>query len=247
MPGKQVHALDDRLLDAVRKVGLRVFFVHQGDVVELVHLTFQHLTHAVIENHREFTGERRVVGAAVGDHRRHQVAVAVLMLQPFPTQCRAPCRSPEQKASGPLIRRRPDQVADALEAEHRVIDVERQHRQAMHRVTGRRGHPGTDRPGLADALFQNLAVERFPIAENRTDVFRLIALADAGINPDLLEQAGHAERPRFIRYDRHDARPQLFVPQQTTEHAHERHGGGHFLAFGGNGEPGITVDLGDGQ
>ncbi|MNF59911.1 hypothetical protein D3C84_415130 [compost metagenome] len=171
------------------------------------------------------------------------MTVAVLVLQAFATQCRATCRGSEQKAAGPLIRRRPDQVADTLEAEHRVVDVERQHRQAMHRIAGRRCNPGADCPGLADALFENLAVQRFSIAQDRTDVFRLISLPHAGVNADLLEQAGHAERTRFIRHDRHDARAQLFVPQQTTEHSNERHGGGHFLALGSNGKRAIAADV----
>ncbi|MNY25311.1 hypothetical protein D3C86_1590860 [compost metagenome] len=226
---------------------MRVAFVHQGDVIKLVDLTLQHLAHAMIQDHRKLAGERGVVGTAVGHHRRHQMAVAVLMLQAFAPQRRASRGSAKQEPASPLIRCRPDQIANALEAEHRVIDVERQHRQAMHRIAGRGGHPRTDGAGLADALFENLAIEGFAITEDRTDVLRFIALPHAGIDADLLEQAGHAEGPRLIRHDRHDSRPQRLVPQQTAEHPHEGHGGGHFLAFGGEGKPGVAVYIGHGQ
>ncbi|MNI68785.1 hypothetical protein D3C73_1244980 [compost metagenome] len=141
MSGEQVHALDDCSLGPLRQIGLRVVFVHQRDVVELVDLPFEHLAHAVVEDHRKLPGERRIVGPAIGHHRRHQMAVAVLMLQAFAPQGGASRRGPEQETPGALVGRRPDQVTDALEAEHRVVDVERQHRQVVHAVGGGRGDP----------------------------------------------------------------------------------------------------------
>ena len=50
------------------QIGLRVVLVHQRDVIEDVFLFDQHGTHAVVNNHRHFARECRVVGAAIG-HR----------------------------------------------------------------------------------------------------------------------------------------------------------------------------------
>ncbi len=152
------------------------------------------------------------------------------MLQAFATQCGASRRGTQQEAARALVSGRPDGVADTLKAKHRVIDVERQHGQAMHAVAGGRCRPAGDGTGLADALFQNLAIERLAVAEHRADVFRLVALADAGINANLLEQIGHAKGARLVGHDGHDARAQLRVLQQVAQHAHKGHGGGHFLA-----------------
>jgi hypothetical protein len=60
------------------------------------------------------------------------MAAAVLMLQSLAAQCGATGRGANQEATRALISRRPDQVADALETEHRVVDIEGQHRQPMH-------------------------------------------------------------------------------------------------------------------
>ena len=59
------------------------------------------------------------------------VAVAVLVLQALAVQRRAAGRAAEQEAAGAHVAGRPGQVADALEAEHRVVDVERDHRDVV--------------------------------------------------------------------------------------------------------------------
>ena len=57
-----------------------------------------------------------------------QVAVAVLVLQALAVERGPPGGAAEQEAAGPRVAGRPGQVADPLEAEHRVVDVERDHR-----------------------------------------------------------------------------------------------------------------------
>src|SRR5258708_22144573 len=59
---------------------------------------------------------------------------SVLVLQAFSAQRGAARGGAQQKAARPLVGRRPDGVAHALEAEHGVVDVERQHGQAVHAV-----------------------------------------------------------------------------------------------------------------
>src|SRR3546814_11071599 len=51
----------------------------------------------------------------------------------------------------------PGGVADALEAEHRVVDVERQQLQVVGAVAGGAGEPAGECAGLGDAFLQHLA------------------------------------------------------------------------------------------
>src|SRR5688500_13558638 len=97
-------------------------------------MLFQHLSCTVIDDDRELAGKRWVIGSTVRHGRGSNVTTAILVLQPFPTQGRAPrCRS-DQETSRSLVRRGPDQVTDALKTKHRIENIERQHRQVMNAV-----------------------------------------------------------------------------------------------------------------
>ena len=158
------------------------------------------------------------------------MTAAVLMLQPFAGKCGAARGCAEQKSARLLVGSRPDQISHPLKAKHRVINVERQHGQAVHAVAGCRRGPAGDCTCFADAFFKDLAIERLAIRKHRTDVFRRVTLADAGINSDLLEQVCHAKSARLIRHNRHDARAECRVLEQIAHDAHERHRGAHRLA-----------------
>ena len=56
--------------------------------------------------------------------------MAVLVLQSFAEQRRAPGGGAEQEPAGASVGRLPDEVADALEAEHRIERVEGHRRHA---------------------------------------------------------------------------------------------------------------------
>ena len=219
---------------------LRVVFVHQRDVIEHVLLLDQHLADAGIDDDGQLARERRVVGLAVGDGRGDQVAGPVLVLQPFAAERGAPGRRSQQEAARALIGGRPDLVAHALKTEHRVVDVERQHRQPVHAVAGGCGGPAGQRAGLADAFFQDLAIGGFAVTQDGVDVFGRVALADAGIDADLLEQIGHAEGARLVRHDGHHARAERLVFQERAQHADEGHRGAHLLAIGCQRELGVA-------
>ena len=60
--------------------------------------------------------------------------MAVVVLEPFTVQGRAPGSGAHQEPATARIPERPDLVACALESEHRVEDVERDHRLAVDRV-----------------------------------------------------------------------------------------------------------------
>ena len=136
-----IEARHDVGFDAFGHRRLRVGLVHDGDVVELVDLGFDHAAHAVVDDDREFVGVGGVVGAAVRRQGRHRVTGAVLMLQPLPREGRAARRGAQQEPACPLVGRGPDQVADPLKAEHRIVDIERQHREVVDAVGGRRRRP----------------------------------------------------------------------------------------------------------
>src|SRR2546427_4184503 len=66
----------------------------------------------------------------------------------------------EAPAAG--VAERPGLVARPLEAEHRVEDVERDHRQVVARVGGPGGLEARHRTGLRDPLLEDLPVLRLP-------------------------------------------------------------------------------------
>ena len=132
--GKSIHPADDPVPHALRHRRLGVVLVHRRDVVERVDVALHHVPGAMVEDHRHLVGEGRVVGAAVRDRRGDEVARPVLVLQALAAERGAAGGGADQEAAGALVGRRPDQVADALEAEHRVVDVERQHREAVDAV-----------------------------------------------------------------------------------------------------------------
>ena len=145
------------------------------------------------------------------------------MLQSFAGERRAAGRAAEQEAAAARIGGGPDEVADALEAEHRVEDEERNRVDAVRRVRRAGGDPRRNRSGLGDAFFENLPVLRFLVVEQRRHVDRLVELADARVDADRAEERLHAERPRFVRHDRHDELADLLVAQQLRQHLHEHH------------------------
>ena len=168
------------------------------------------------------------------------MAAAILVLQAFATQsCSARC-CPQQKASGALISSRPNSIAYALKTKHRVIDIKRQHGKTVHAVTGSSSSPTCKRARFADTLFQNLAVECFPITQHRTNIFWRVVLAHAAVNTHLFKQVGHSKSARLVSHDRNQAPTQHRVFQQIAQHAHKRHGGAHLFTVRCDCKLGIT-------
>ncbi len=60
--------------------------------------------------------------------------MAVFMLQTFAVERGASGRAADEEAARAHVAGRPSQIADALETEHRVVDVERQHRHVADRI-----------------------------------------------------------------------------------------------------------------
>src|ERR1700680_3077877 len=102
----------------------------------------------------------------------------VLVLQALTVERRASCSATEHEAATPRVAERPDEVADSLVAEHRVVDVEGNHRLPVGRVRGPRGGEAAHRPGFGDALFEDLPVDGLAVREHPPRVHRLVALSE---------------------------------------------------------------------
>ena len=113
----------DPLLRPVRHRRVRVVLVHQRQVVEDVLLLADHPAQPLLDDDRDLVAVGRVVGDAVGDRRGEQVRVAVLVLQALAVERRAPRGAAEQEPARAVVAGRPGEVADPLEAEHRVLDL----------------------------------------------------------------------------------------------------------------------------
>jgi hypothetical protein len=69
------------------------------------------------------------------------VTVAVLVLQALPVERGTPCCAADQEAACPQVASRPGEITDPLEAEHRVVDVERDHWRVRCRIRRRGRNP----------------------------------------------------------------------------------------------------------
>ncbi|VDZ80846.1 Uncharacterised protein [Salmonella bongori] len=78
-----------------------------------------------MHNDGHFVSIRRIVRDTVRDSQRLNVAVAIFVLQTFAVQGRTTGSSADQEAARLLVTRSPAQVANTLEPEHGVVDVER--------------------------------------------------------------------------------------------------------------------------
>ena len=148
------------------------------------------------------------------------MAVAILVLQSLAIERGAAGGTAEEESTGPAVAGGPDQIADPLEAEHRVVDEHRDHRHAVRRVGRSGGDETCHAPRLGDPLLENLPVLRFAIIEELIGVDRLVELPSMGVDPALLEERIHAERARLVGDDRDDVLPHRLVLEQRR---HERH------------------------
>jgi hypothetical protein len=100
------------------------------------------------------------------------------MLQAFTIERGAASGCTNQETTRLRITGRPRKIANALETEHGVVNVERHHRLVVHRIRRARRHPRRHCAGFVDALFQNTALLVFAVIHHLTGVFRFVELAD---------------------------------------------------------------------
>src|SRR5438132_9708038 len=116
------------------------------------------------------------------------MAVAILMLQTFARKRRSSSRAAEQKSARAHIGCGPDEVRNALESEHRVVDEEWNRIDAVRRIGGARRDARSHRAGFRNALLENLSVLRFLVIEQSVYIHGFILLADARINTGSAEK-----------------------------------------------------------
>src|SRR5437868_2974084 len=135
-----------------------IVLVHESDVVEDILLVLEHALQAALDDYRDFVRERRVIRDAVRNGGCQDVTVAVLVLQTFTVEGGAAGGGAEQKATCATIASRPREVANALESEHRVIDVKGDHWHVAGAVRSRGGNPRRHGTRLVDAFLEDLPV-----------------------------------------------------------------------------------------
>ena len=182
-----------------------------------------HPVQAVLHDVGDLVAEGRVVVHDRRVRRREQRRVPVGVLQPLAGQRRAPGGRPDEEAAGHLVGRRPDRVARALEPEHRVEDVDRDHRLAVRRVARPDGRERRHRPGLVDAEVEDLAVLRLAVGEHQLGVDGRVVLPVRVVDLDRREEAVHPEGAGLVGDDRHDPLAELLVAHEVLEQPDERH------------------------
>ena len=158
--------------------------------------------------------------------------MAVLVLQALAVQRGAPRSPAQQEAARAHVTGGVAKVPHALEAEHRVEDVERDHLHGVRRVRRGGGHPVAHAAGLVDAFLQDLPVLVFLVEHQLVVVLRRVELALLVPDAKLPEHALHAEGARFVRHDRHDVLADVLVADQQLQDLDEGHRCRDFAVIG---------------
>src|SRR5438128_10648334 len=111
--------------------------------------------------------------------------MAILVLEPFTSKCRAASRGPQQKTAAAHIRRRPNQIANALEAKHGVVNEERNRIDTMGGIGGTGGDERRHRPGFGNPFLEELAVCGFLVIDQGVTINRLVQLSNVRIDTTL--------------------------------------------------------------
>src|SRR6267142_1040676 len=214
-----VHAAQNAVFHIAGHGWHGVRLVHQRDVVKNVFAIFVHAANAILNDDGDFVGECRIISEQIGNRQREDVAVAILMLQAFAGERGAAGGAAEKEASRAHIGSGPDEVGDALETEHRVVDEKRNGIDAVSSVGGARGDERGHGAGFSDSLFEDLAVFGFLVVHQSVDIDRLIFLTDAGINASGAEERFHAEGAGFVWNDRNYELADFGIAQHFAQHA----------------------------
>ena len=209
-----------------------VVLVHHGQVVINIFLTGHHTFQTVVDDHRQLVGIRRVVTDTIRNSRSQNVAVPILMLQSLAIEGCPPSRSAKQESTRLHIAGRPGQIADPLEAEHRVVNIERHHHPIVRRIRSRRRYPGAERASLIDPFFQNLTLLILAVVHHLITIDRFILLTLRRIDPELTEHPLHSESPCLIRNDRHDPGTERLIANQCGQNPNERLCSRNFTSLG---------------
>ena len=162
---------------------LRIGLVVDRDVeVHVLRVLTEHPCQTVFDDVGDLVGEGGVVGHHCRVGRRQQQGVAVGVLQAFAGQGGPARGGAQHKAACHLIGGRPEAIAGALETEHRVEDVHRDHRLVVGRIRRSDGRERGCRARLVDALVQDLAFLTFFVGQHQLGVDRGVELTVAVVD-----------------------------------------------------------------
>ena len=99
------------------------------------------------------------------------------MLEPLAVKGGAPGGGSQEEAPGHDVARQPHLVPHPLEAEHRVVDEERDHMDPVRGISGAGGGEAGHGTGFVDSFLEDLAVLGLVIIKGRGAVDRFIELA----------------------------------------------------------------------
>src|SRR6185369_4076513 len=105
-----------------------------------------------------------------------------VVLEALAVEGRPAGRGADEEAPGPGVAGGPELVAGPLEAEHRVEDVERDHREGVGRVRGRGRLEARRGARLGDALLEDLAVAGLAVLHDELAVDGLVALPEGRVD-----------------------------------------------------------------
>src|SRR6202011_3849826 len=152
------------------------------------------------------------------------------MLQTFASEGGAAGGSTEEETAGAHVRGSPDEIGDALETEHGVINKKWNGVDAVGGISRSRGDEGSHRAGFGNSLFEYLSVFCFLVIQKSVHIHGLVALADACVVSHVAEQAFHAKGAGFVGDDGPYQLSDFRILQHFAQHADEGHGGGNFAA-----------------
>ena len=182
-----------------------------------------HAAQGVLDDVGDLVGERGVVVHAGRVRGGEQRGVTVLVLKSLAVEGGAPGRRAEQESAAQLVAEGPHLVAGALEAEHRVEDVHRDHELAVRRIRGARGGHGRHRAGLADPLMEHLARLGLAVGQQQVPVHGFVLLPVRRVDLRRREQGVHPEGARLVRNDRDEPVAELGVLHEVLQQPDEGH------------------------
>lgn len=178
-----------------------------------------------------FVSVSRVVRDIVRDSQRLNVVVIIFVLQIFVVQGGTIGSIVDQEVTRLLVVSRLVQIVNTLEVEYRVIDVERDYRQIVGVVRGRRCQLGIICVQFVDFFLQNLIFFVFFIVSNLFAVLRGVLLIVRVVNINLTEQIFYIESTRFVGDDRYQTIFDRFVFQYYVQSTNESDSGRDFFVL----------------
>ena len=204
----QVDALVQTFnIQVLRLCGLRCGLVVDGEVVHHVLATAGsiHAVNALADEVCDLVGKSGVVRHHGGVGACEEGGMPIHVLQAFACERRASGCCAQKETACHLVTCCPDGITSALETEHGVEDVQRNHGDALGGVGGTSGDERRHRTSLIDAFMHDLSIDGFAVGQHQVIIYRRVVLAVRVVDLQRGEPGVHTERASFIRNDRHEA------------------------------------------